>query len=198
MRKFFYILTAAIIVSLTACTKPETPSSEPEDTLSKSYVGCMRSDYPDITISGISVNDKIVYELKSACTYNSSLYPWAMTEFYASELTLEEIYAGYAFPVAEISVSTEETNNLYIYIPAKTFDDNEIIYSVTADEVSEKTNNIQSVEIKEATVIPDNEYFKTDICKFDIEITLKYGYRNAINIVYYGESIHQFIKEGIR
>lgn len=80
MKKIFFIL--AIIASITACTKSEAQSPEPEpvpDTTSKSYVGCMRSDYPDIAIPGISVNDKIIYDLKSACTYNSSYQSTADT-----------------------------------------------------------------------------------------------------------------------
>lgn len=194
MKKIFFIL--AIIASITACTKSEAQSPEPEpvqDTTSKSYVGCMRSDYPDIAIPGISVNDKIVYDLKTACTYNSSYQSTADTEFYVGALTLQEIAEYYAFPIAAISVSTDESNDFtYIYIQEKTFDFDEIRYHLYNGKVLEKTANIESVDIKEATVIQGNEYFKPDdTCKFDIEIKLKYG--NTIEIVYYGKSFRLYI-----
>lgn len=92
MKRILFAL--AIIATITACTKSEATNLEPEpvpDTTSKSYVGCMRSDYPDIAIPGISVNDKIVYDLKTACTYNSSYQSTADTEFYVGALTLQEI-----------------------------------------------------------------------------------------------------------
>lgn len=194
MKKILFAL--AIIATITACTKSETPNIEPEpvpDTTSKSYVGCMRSDYPDIAISGISVNDKIVYDLKTACTYNSSYQSTAYTEFYASSLTLQEIADCYAFPIASINVSTDESNDYTdIYIPEKTFDFDEIRYYLYNGEVLAKTANIESVDIKEATVIQGNEYFKPDdTCKFDIEIKLKYG--NTIEIVYYDKSFRLYI-----
>jgi lipoprotein len=194
MKHILFVL--AIILSITACTKSETADIEPEpapDTTSKSYVGCMRSEYPDITIPGISVNGKIIYDLKTACTYNSSYQYTAYTEFYASALTLQEIADCYAFPIASISVSTDESNDYTdIYIPEKTFDFDEIRYYLYNGEVLAKTANIESVDIKEATVIQGNEYFKPDdTCKFDIEIKLKYG--NTIEIVYYGKSFRLYI-----
>lgn len=196
MKKIFFIL--AIIASITACTKSEVQSPEPEpvpDTTSKSYVGCMRSDYPDIAIPGISVNDKIIYDLKSACTYSSPLFPGdVVTYLYSGEFTLYDIVDYDIFPIAEID--GEDESNIYISISEKTFDNDEIIYDLRDGEVFSKTENIKSVHIKEAEVILDNEYFKTDICKFDIEINLRYG--KTITIVYYGESIHQSIKGGIK
>lgn len=196
MKKIFFIL--AIIASITACTKSEAQSPEPEpvpDTTSKSYVGCMRSDYPDIAIPGISVNDKIIYDLKSACTYSSPLFPGdVVTYLYSGEFTLYDIVDYDIFPIAEID--GEDESNIYISISEKTFDNDEIIYDLRDGEVFSKTENIKSVHIKEAEVILDNEYFKTDICKFDIEINLRYG--KTITIVYYGESIHQSIKGGIK
>ena len=196
MKKIFFIL--AIIASITACTKSEAQSPEPEpvpDTTSKSYVGCMRSDYPDIAIPGISVNDKIIYDLKSACTYSSPLFPGTVvTYLYSGEFTLYDIVDYDIFPIAEID--GEDESNIYISISEKTFDNDEIIYDLRDGEVFSKTENIKSVHIKEAEVILDNEYFKTDICKFDIEINLRYG--KTITIVYYGESIHQSIKGGIK
>lgn len=196
MKKIFFIL--AIIASITACTKSEAQSPEPEpvpDTTSKSYVGCMRSDYPDIAIPGISVNDKIIYDLKSACTYSSPLFPGdVVTYLYSGEFTLYDIVDYDIFPIAEID--GEDESNIYISISEKTFDNDEIIYDLRDGEVFSKTENIKSVHIKEAEVILDNEYFKTDICKFDIEINLRYG--KTIAIVYYGESIHQSIKGGIK
>lgn len=190
------LFTIAIIISLTACSKPETPIPEPvQDTTSKSYVGCMRSDYPDIAIPGISVNDKIIYDLKSACTYSSPLFPGdVVTYLYSGEFTLYDIVDYDIFPIAEID--GEDESNIYISISEKTFDNDEIIYDLRDGEVFSKTENIKSVHIKEAEVILDNEYFKTDICKFDIEINLRYG--KTITIVYYGESIHQSIKGGIK
>lgn len=192
------LFTIAIILSITACTKSETPNIEPEpapDTTSKSYVGCMRSDYPDITISGISVNDKIIYDLKSACTYSSPLFPGAViTYLYSGEFTLYDIVNYDIFPIAEID--GEDESDIYIYISGETFDNDEIIYDLRDGKVFNKTENIKSVYIKEAAVILDNEYFKTDICRFDIEITLQFG--NVIEIIYYGESIHQSIKGGIK
>lgn len=196
MKKIFFIL--AIIASITACTKSEAQSPEPEpvpDTTSKSYVGCMRSDYPDIAIPGISVNDKIIYDIKSACTYSSPLFPGdVVTYLYSGEFTLYDIVDYDIFPIAEID--GEDESNIYISISEKTFDNDEIIYDLRDGEVFSKTENIKSVHIKEAEVILDNEYFKTDICKFDIEINLRYG--KTITIVYYGESIHQSIKGGIK
>jgi|GEM_PF-6724825 lipoprotein len=196
MKKIFFAL--AIIASITACTKSEAQSPEPEpvpDTTSKSYVGCMRSDYPDIAIPGISVNDKIIYDLKSACTYSSPLFPGdVVTYLYSGEFTLYDIVDYDIFPIAEID--GEDESNIYISISEKTFDNDEIIYDLRDGEVFSKTENIKSVHIKEAEVILDNEYFKTDICKFDIEINLRYG--KTIAIVYYGESIHQSIKGGIK
>lgn len=196
MKKILFAI--ALIVSISACTKSETPNPEPEpvqDTTSKSYVGCMRSDYPDIAIPGISVNGKIVYDLKSACTYSSPLFPGAVvTYLYSGEFTLYDIVDYDIFPIAEID--GEDESNIYISISEKTFDNDEIIYDLRDGEVFSKTENIKSVHIKEAEVILDNEYFKTDICKFDIEINLRYG--KTITIVYYGESIHQSIKGGIK
>ena len=197
MKKIF--LAIALIVLIRACTKSETANMEPEpapDTTSKSYVGCMRSDYPDITISGISVNGKIIYDLKTACTYSSPLFPSAVTTtyLYSGEFTLYDIVDYDIFPIA--AIDGEDESDIYIYISGETFDNDEIIYNLRAGKVSNKTENIKSVYIKEAAVILDNEYFKTDICKFDIEITLQLG--NVIEIVYYGESIHQSIKGGIK
>lgn len=196
MKKTLFILS--IIAFITACTKSEAPNPEPEtipDTTSKSYIGCMRSDYPDIAIPGISVNDKIIYDLKSACTYSSPLFPGAVvTYLYSGEFTLYDIVDYDIFPIAEID--GEDESNIYISISEKTFDNDEIIYDLRNGEVFSKTENIKSVHIKEAEVILDNEYFKTDICKFDIEINLRYG--KTIAIVYYGESIHQSIKGGIK
>lgn len=196
MKKILFAI--ALIVSISACTKSETPNPEPEpvqDTTSKSYVGCMRSDYPDIAIPGISVNDKIIYDLKSACTYSSPLFPGdVVTYLYSGEFTLYDIVDYDIFPIAEID--GEDESNIYISISEKTFDNDEIIYDLRDGEVFSKTENIKSVHIKEAEVIIDNEYFKTDICKFDMEINLRYG--KTIAIVYYGESIHQSIKGGIK
>lgn len=194
MKRILFAL--AIIVSISACTKSETPNIEPEpvpDTTSKSYVGCMRSDYPDITIPGISVNDKIIYDLKSAITYSSPIFAYSETHLYSGAFTLSDIVDYDIFPIAEIDIADE--SNLSIYIPEKTFEDGEIIYDLRNGEAFEKTTNIKSVKIKEATIILDNEYFKTDICRFDMEITLQFG--NVIEIVYYGESIHQYISGGI-
>lgn len=196
MKKILFAI--ALIVSISACTKSEAQSPEPEpvqDTTSKSYVGCMRSDYPDIAIPGISVNDKIIYDLKSACTYSSPLFPGdVVTYLYSGEFTLYDIVDYDIFPIAEID--GEDESNICISISEKTFDNDEIIYDLRDGEVFSKTENIKSVHIKEAEVILDNEYFKTDICKFDIEINLRYG--KTITIVYYGESIHQSIKGGIK
>lgn len=196
MKKILFAI--AIIATITACTKSEAPNHEPEpipDKTSKSYVGCMRSDYPDIAIPGISVNDKIVYDLKSACTYSSPLFPGdVVTYLYSGEFTLYDIVDYDIFPIAEID--GEDESNIYISISEKTFDNDEIIYDLRDGKVFNKTENIKSVHIKEVEVILDNEYFKTDICKFDIEINLRYG--KTITIVYYGESIHQSIKGGIK
>lgn len=197
MKKIF--LAIAIIISLTACTKSETANPEPEpapDTTSKSYVGCMRSDYPDITIPGISVNGKIIYDLKTACTYSSPLFPGSVTTtyLYSGEFTLYDIVDYDIFPIA--AIDGEDESDIYISISEKTFDNDEIIYDLRDGKIFNKTENIKSVYIKEAAVILDNEYFKTDICRFDIEITLQFG--NVIEIVYYGESIHQTIKGGIK
>lgn len=193
------LFTIAIIISLTACSKPETPNPAPEpaidDTTSKSYVGCMRSDYPDIMISGISVNDKIIYDLKSACTYSAPLYPGVTTHLYSGEFTISEIYIYNIFPIVEIEVY-DESNNIYISIPEKTFDYEEIIYDLRNGAAFEKTDNIKSVNIKKAEVILDNENFKTDICNLDIEITILGDW--VIRIIYSGESIHQSIIDGPR
>lgn len=193
------LFTIAIIISLTACSKPETPNPAPEpaidDTTSKSYVGCMRSDYPDIMISGISVNDKIIYDLKSACTYSAPLYPGVTTHLYSGEFTISEIYIYNIFPIVEIEVY-DESNNIYISIPEKTFDYEEIIYDLRNGAAFEKTDNIKSVNIKKAEVILDKENFKTDICNLDIEITILGDW--VIRIIYSGESIHQSIIDGPR
>ncbi len=190
MKKILFAI--AIIASITACTKQETPIPEPEP---ESYRGYLRSEHPNIKIPGISVNDKIIYDLKSACTYSSPLFPGdVVTYLYSGEFTLYDIVDYDIFPIAEID--GEDESNIYISISEKTFDNDEIIYDLRDGEVFSKTENIKSVHIKEAEVILDNEYFKTDICKFDIEINLRYG--KTIAIVYYGESIHQSIKGGIK
>jgi lipoprotein len=192
MKKIF--LSIAIIISLTACSKSETANPEPEP-IPESYVGYKRSEHPNIKIPGISVNDKIIYDLKSACTYSSPLFPGSViTYLYSGEFTLYDIVNYDIFPIAEID--GEDESDIYIYISGETFDNDEIIYDLRDGKVSNKTENIKSVYIKEAAVILDNEYFKTDICRFDIEITLQFG--NVIEIVYYGESIHQTIKGGIK
>lgn len=194
MKKILF--TIAIIVSITACTKSETANMEPEpapDTTSKSYVGCMRSEYPDITISGISVNDKIIYDLKSACSFSGPTSP-TITRLYSGKFTYLETVTYNIFPIVEIVTSSE--SNMYIYISKEKLGADEIKYELHNGEEFYKTDNIKSVNIKEAAVILDNEYFKTDICRFDIEITLQFG--NVIEIVYYGESIHQYIIGGIK
>lgn len=191
MRKFFYILTAAVIISLTACTKPETPRPEPEDTTSKSYAGCMRSDYPDITISGISVNDKIIYDIKTAMSnsFASSVNSVndASTSFYSGKFTLSEIWSYNILPVAAIYISPDESI-IDIYIPERILDYDNIRYTFFKGEIQEKTDNIQSIKINKAEVILNYEPFKKDLCKYDIEITKSDGL--VIRIVYSGESIH--------
>lgn len=189
MKRILFAL--AIIVSISACTKSETPNIEPEpvpDTTSKSYVGCMRSDYPDINISGISVNDKIIYDIKSACSLSGPTSS-TITRLYSGKFTYLEMGNYNIFPIVEIVTSGE--SNMYIYISKEKLEANEIKYEVHDGEVFYKTNNIKSVKIKDAEVILDEENFKTDICRFDIEITLQFG--NVIEIVYYGESFHQAI-----
>lgn len=189
MKRILFAL--AIIVSISACTKSETPNIEPEpvpDTTSKSYVGCMRSDYPDINISGISVNDKIIYDIKSACSLSGPTSS-TITRLYSGKFTYLEMGNYNIFPIVEIVTSGE--SNMYIYISKEKLEANDIKYEVHDGEVFYKTNNIKSVKIKEAEVILDEENFKTDICRFDIEITLQFG--NVIEIVYYGESFHQAI-----
>lgn len=191
MKRILFAL--AIIISISACTKSETPNIEPEpvpvpDTTSKSYVGCMRSDYPDINISGISVNDKIIYDIKSACSLSGPTSS-TITRLYSGKFTYLEMGNYNIFPIVEIVTSGE--SNMYIYISKEKLEANEIKYEVHDGEVFYKTNNIKSVKIKEAEVILDEENFKTDICRFDIEITLQFG--NVIEIVYYGESFHQAI-----
>lgn len=200
------LLALAIIASITACTKPETPNIEPEpgteDTTTKSYVGCMRSDYPDIAIPGISIDDLIVYDIKTVCTYSSPILAGsATTHIYSGVFTKDEIiYEALGcydiFPILEMEVY-DEPNNIYISIPAETFDKDKIIYYLQNGKVVEKTDNIKSVNIKEAEVVIDNETFKTDICKLDIEITKKYS-NKVIRIVYYGESIHCTMYGGIK
>ena len=119
MKRIFFAL--AIIVSISACTKPETPNPEPvPDTTSKSYVGCMRSDYPDIAIPGISINDKIVYDIKTVCIYSSPIFVGSATaHLYSGVFTKDEIMdemVGYdIFPILEIEVY-DEPNNIYISI----------------------------------------------------------------------------------
>jgi hypothetical protein len=195
MKKIF--LSIAIILSITTCTKSETANPEPEpasDTTSKSYVGCMRSDYPDITIPGISVNGKIIYDLKSACSFSGPTSP-TITRLYSGRFTYLETVTYNIFPIVEI-VTSSESDNIYIYISKEKLGADEIKYELHNEEEFYKTDNIKSVNIKETAVILDNEYFKTDICRFDIEITLQFG--NVIEIVYYGESIHQYIIGGIK
>lgn len=196
MKKIFLII--ALIATVTACSKPETPQPEPivEDTTTKSYVGCMRSDYPDITISGISVNDKIIYDLRSACSYSSPLFSYALIHLYSGAFTLSDIVDYDIFPIAEIDVDIVDVSNVSIYISDKTFDDDEIYCDLRDGKEFDKTANVKSVNIRNIAIDIDNENFKTDICRLDIEITLQIN--NVIRIVYSGESIHRPILGGIK
>ncbi len=189
MKKIF--LSIAIILSITTCTRSEIANIEPEP---ESYIGYLRSDYPDIMIPGISVNDKIIYDLKSACSFSGPTSP-TITRLYSGRFTYLETVTYNIFPIVEI-VTSSESDNIYIYISKEKLGADEIKYELHNGEEFYKTDNIKSVNIKEAAVILDNEYFKTDICRFDIEIELQFG--NVIEIVYYGESIHQYIIGGIK
>lgn len=194
------LLAITIIVSITACTKSETPNPEPdpiiEDTTTKSYVGCMRSDYPETAISGISVNDKIIYDLKSACSYSSPLFSYASIHLYSGAFTLSDIVDYDIFPIAEIDVDIVDGSNVSIYISDKTFDDDEIYCDLRDGKEFDKTANVKSVNIRNIAIDIDNENFKTDICRLDIEITLQIN--NVIRIVYSGESINRPILGGIK
>lgn len=191
------LLAITIIVSITACSKPETPQPEPiVEESTKSYVGCMRSDYPDITISGISVNDKIIYDLRSACSYSSPLFSYALIHLYSGAFTLSDIVDYDIFPIAEIDVDIVDGSNVSIYISDKTFDDDEIYCDLRDGKEFDKTANVKSVNIRNIAIDIDNENFKTDICRLDIEITLQIN--NVIRIVYSGESINRPILGGIK
>lgn len=180
MKKIFFAL--AIIVSITACTKSETPNPEPE-----SYVGYLRSEHPNIKISGVSVNDKIIYDLKSAVSISGSAVYGAITSLYSSKFTYLDIVNLDIPPIAEIYATPDESY-FYIHISKEMLDYDEIKYEVCDGELFYKTDNIQSIKIKDAEVILDEEDLKTDICKFDIEVTLP---NKIIEIVYYGESYHR-------
>ena len=198
MKKIFLIIV--FIASITACTKNEPPNIESEsiveDTTSKSYVGCMRSDYPETAISGISVNDKIVYDLKSACSYSSPLFSYALIHLYSGAFTLSDIVDFDIFPIAVIDVDIVDGSNMSIYISDKTFDEDEIYCDLRDGKEFDKTANVKSVNIRNISIDIDNENFKTDICRLDIEITLQIN--NVIRIVYSGESINRPILGGIK
>lgn len=185
------LLTIAIIASIiiTACTKPETPIPEPEP---ESYMGYLRSEHPNIKIPGISINDKIIYDLKSAISMSGSICG-AWTSLYSGRFTYLDVVNYDIPPMVEIYVIPEESR-FWIHISKNILYDNEVEYEIIGEEVSYKTDNIQSIKIKEAEVIIDKENLKTDICKFDIEITIP---EYVIEIIYYGNSHHREIYDPI-
>lgn len=188
MKKILFAI--AIIASITACTKPETPILEPEP---ESYRGYLRSEHPNIKIPGISVNDKIIYDLKSAISMSGPGINGVYTSVYSGRFTYYDVMDYEIPPMLEIGI-VPETAWFSIYISKNIIYGNEIRYITVGEEVIDKTDNIQSIKIKEAEVIIDKENLKTDICKFDIEITIP---EYVIEIIYYGNSHHREIYEPI-
>lgn len=184
------LFTIAIIISLTACSKPETPIPEPEP---ESYRGYLRSEHPNIKIPGISVNDKIIYDLKSAISMSGPGINGVYTSVYSGRFTYYDVMDYEIPPMLEIGI-VPETAWFSIYISKNIIYGNEISYITVGEEVIDKTDNIQSIKIKEAEVIIDKENLKTDICKFDIEITIP---EYVIEIIYYGNSHHREIYDPI-
>ena len=184
------LFTIAIIISLTACSKPETPIPEPEP---ESYRGYLRSEHPNIKIPGISVNDKIIYDLKSAISMSGPGINGVYTSVYSGRFTYYDVMDYEIPPMLEIGI-VPETAWFSIYISKNIIYGNEIRYITVGENVIDKTDNIQSIKIKEAEVIIDKENLKTDICKFDIEITIP---EYVIEIIYYGNSHHREIYEPI-
>lgn len=188
MKKILF--TIAIIASITACSKQETPIPEPEP---ESYRGYLRSEHPNIKIPGISVNDKIIYDLKSAISMSGPGINGVYTSVYSGRFTYYDVMDYEIPPMLEIGI-VPETAWFSIYISKNIIYGNEIRYITVGEEVIDKTDNIQSIKIKEAEVIIDKENLKTDICKFNIEITIP---EYVIEIIYYGNSHHREIYEPI-
>ena len=200
MKQILFAL--ALIVSITACTKPETPNPESEP-IPESYVGYKRSEHPNIKISGISVNGIIVYDIKSAVSYCSP--DFYLTVLHSKRYTYSDIsndYESKIIPKVEISIS----GTLFqLYIHEDTINGNDIIHCKTSynDEPEYNTDNVESFKFKDTSfninlVKHENGilYGETDTCGFDVEVTMKNG--DIIEVVYYGESIHQYIMGGIK
>ena len=186
MKLILFIL--ALIISITSCSKPETPQPEP---IPESYIGYLRSEHPSIKIPGVSINDKIVYDLKSAISMSGPGISGICTSVYSGTFTYLDV-VNYNIPpiIEEIYVIPEESLFALHISENMLYGNNEIIYEVIDGEVLYTTDNIKSVNIKEAEVILDSENSKKDICRFDIELTIP---QYVIEIVYYGNSHHREI-----
>lgn len=182
MKHIFF--TIAIITSITACSKPETPNPEPES-IPESYVGYKRSEHPNIKIPGISVNDTIVCDLKSACSYFFRLNdPNPTTDLFSEMYTHSDFinyYHAETIQKAEIGIFDNKLYILRIY-------NNKDIYCEIADYSGniEKTANIESFKTKEIYVLADTDNDKIHTCGFDVEITMTNS--DVIEVVYYGET----------
>lgn len=154
MKKILF--TIAIIASITACSKQETPIPEPEP---ESYRGYLRSEHPNIKIPGISVNDKIIYDLKSAISMSGPGINGVYTSVYSGRFTYYDVMDYEIPPMLEIGI-VPETAWFSIYISKNIIYGNEIRYITVGEEVIDKTDNIQSIKIKEAEVIIDKENLK--------------------------------------
>ena len=175
------LLALAIIVSITACTKPETPNPEPEP-IPESYVGYKRSEHPNIKIPGISVNDEIIYDLKSACSIC-----WDHDKPISTTYVTSEMYTYSDFMWSEIN---DFTPKAVIYISGNrllslSILDNEIIHYDASDQSVKKADNVESFKAKHILFAIDIENLKTNTCEFDVEVVMRNG--DIIEIVYYGE-----------
>lgn len=190
MKQIFFAI--AIIVSITACTKPETSNPEPEP-IPESYVGYKRSEHPNIKIPGISVNDEIIYDLKSACSicweYNEPI----STTYLTSEMYTYSDFMGNEInnftPKAVIYISGNRLLSLSIL-------DNEIIHYDVSDQSIKKADNVESFKAKHILFAIDIENLRTNNCEFEVEVAMKNG--DIIEIVYYGEYIYIPVFGGIK
>lgn len=182
MKHILFVL--AIILSITACTKSETTNPEPEP-IPESYVGYKRSEHPNIKIPGISVNDIIVCDLKSACSYFCGLNdPNPTTDLFSDMYTHSDFinrYHAETIQKAEIGIFDNKLYILRIY-------NNKDIYCEIADYSGniKKTANIESFKIKEIYVFADTDNDKIHTCGFDVEIIMTNS--DVIEVVYYGET----------
>ena len=193
MKKIFLIVV--IIATVTACTK-NSPTPQPEP-ISESYVGYLRSEHPNIKIPGISVNDKIVYDIKTVQSFNFYKSRSATFVFFDKKYIREYLVDFDPEYLAEIALPDPftEDSQWVVFIPGNIFDENPISYTANYNAVN-NSDNIKSIKLKRYICTLGDWGSDTDVCDIDLEITLQNG--DIIEIIYTGDSIHRDVIEGFR